>query len=144
MARKKTANNLVIENTQARAIFLPPARAKDGPVHPLARKGRMLYPGQNDVPAEHWDAIQTNPSVKLWGPAGMRYLVSHGPGKAAPVPRGLDGMDERDALAKLELMNDVPKLVELRDLTTSAALRDLANARITELTAPSDESDTEA
>lgn len=136
MARKKTARNLVIDNTQARAIFLPPAKGDS--VHELARKGRMLYPGQNDVPAEHWEAIQENPSIKLWGPSGMGYLVNRGEGKAAPVPRGLDGMDERDALAKLELMHDVPKLVELRDLTSHKALIDLANARINELTAPAD------
>jgi len=122
MARKTKAANLVIENTQPRAIFIPASG-----IH----RTQMLVPGQNDVPKAHYDAVRKNPSVFQW--VGLGYLVDHGEGVATAVASGFDGLSDGEARSQLAGISDARALRDLRDMTTSAALVDMANDRLREL-----------
>ena len=133
MARRKrndappTTGNLVVNNTQPRAIFLPPC-VVDGERY----TSRMLLPGQNDVPAEHFGAIKGTPGMRQY--VALGYLEALGGGKAEPIPSGFDGMADSDVRERLAAIEDPQALIELRDLTTSPVLVRMCNERIRELT----------
>lgn len=124
------AGNVVVHNTQPRAIFLPSC-VVDGKRYDQ----RMLVPGQNDVPVEQWRHVAVDHAragMKLM--TTMGYLECLGGGRAEPMPSGLDGMADDDARDRLAAIDDPQALIELRDLTSSTALVRLANERLRELT----------
>lgn len=124
-----TSGNLVVNNTQACAIFLPPCMV-DG----KRFASQCLHPGQNDVDAAHFDAAIKTPGMRQY--VALGYIEPIGEGKAEPIPSGLDGLADSDVKDRLAAMTDAAALVELRDLTTSTTFRRMADDRIRELTAP--------
>jgi len=129
MARnKKAGGNVVIENKRPCAIFLPGCGA---------HRRKMLVPGQNDVSADHMTALTGNKAVRQY--LALGWLVSHGEGKAKPLPRGLDGMSEGAAVDKLGKINDPALVQDLRDRTESKPLQELAQIRLRELIGADDE-----
>lgn len=131
MARKPKAPkgaNLVLENTRPCAIFLPAVMADQTERF----QTQMLVPGQNNVDRAHFEALASNPAIRLYVKTG--YLVVHeGLAEAEPLPTGLDGLSDGEALERLGKITDVNLLQDLRDSTASTGMRDLVQRRISEI-----------
>jgi len=122
--------NVVVNNTQPRAIFLPPRVDSSGRRH----ASKLLAPGQNNVDVAHWRAcVEPKPRPGLRSYIALGYLECLGEGEAEVMPRGFDGMSDIDVRQRLDAMDDLESLISLRDLTASAALVSMVNERIKEL-----------
>ena len=130
--RSKSDTNLVINNTQPRAIFIPATKS--------GHRQQMLIPGQNDVPKAHFLAVEKNASVLQF--LALGYLENLGEGQAVAAASGFDGLSVTATRGQLASISDAKALVELRDMTTSPALVSMANNRLRELLSSDGEDDT--
>lgn len=141
----------VIRNVRPGVIYLPSIEGmrvsksgglKTGRSH--IRDMQALQPGDNEVPAEYWDACKGNPAFDIWVRAGwlkkLRELGStakpaadastdstpnpnpHTPSSSVPAPTSLAHLDEAGAFALIantsdrELLSAWGQLEERKDV----------------------------
>jgi len=126
-AKETLSENLVIVNTEPRAIYLPPADVQDFD----EARGLRLLPGENNVSSLLWEAIQSNPAVKIW--VTQELLVNRGAGKAKPLADGLDNLTLAQAATQIAKCESGKFLADLREKTTNAPIIELINKRIREI-----------
>jgi hypothetical protein len=126
---KAKNTNLVILNTEARAIELLPVPSKEAT--PEEMLGKVLLPGENDLTQVAWDHCKKSKAIRMWIECG--YLEEKGEGKAQSLGEGLDGLTAREATTKIGSCDKVKILQDWKDKTTKRTLIKLINTRIDSL-----------
>jgi hypothetical protein len=97
---------VVVENTRASGIGLPGELSPDGTT---VNYGLRLLPGENDVPAEEWERVRKNKTVKMY--LDQDILIDKGKGKAKKLTDGLDALEKHEALKQIAKC-EAPKILE--------------------------------
>lgn len=118
---------LVIKVNQPRAVFLPPASSKVED----ERNGLRLLPGENAVSEEYFEAIASNPGVRILLESGV--IENKGAGKARSLADGLDALSIDDARRVVAKISSIEVLNKLKANTSKKAALTALNERLKEL-----------
>lgn len=117
-------SDLVVVMHRPSGMLLPPATS----MREEERRGLMLLPGENTVSAVYWDAVKSNPGVKI--ALGAGDLQNKGEGVAKPLVDDWSAITLAKAKELLEQIEDVPKLSDIKKKAKKKGLRDLCAKRI--------------
>ena len=129
----RVMSNLVIENTEPRLVELPDVEPKGDNAGYTAYK---LSPGENDVPSEYWDAIVSNPGVKICLAVGT--IKNNGEGKATSILADLSKIPQQAALRHIGRCDKVALLTQWARGTEGRGLLKAIEERKLELIASQD------
>jgi hypothetical protein len=118
------SDKLVIEVLRPSGVRLPAVSS----VHPEERAGLMLVPGENNVSLECWNAVLTNPAIRIQLAAGI--LRNKGKGKAVPLTVDWATVSVDKARKLIEHMTDVEKLHGIKQQTKKKKISALCDERI--------------
>lgn len=128
MNAKAKEKEMVIVNNLRAAFILPPV---NGTEDYDEERGKILIPGENNVTAVCWRAVQNNPAVKLHVRQGS--LVNNGAGKATPLTTNWADMPYERVKKIVADLKDLESIKKIKDDANSGKITKLCNARMKDL-----------
>lgn len=121
--------DVIVENTTARLLVIPPAGALDG----AAQRGRTaLKPGFSSVDEGILDAVMdANACVGMWFECGMLRLAEGR--RELPMPETLEAITAKEAAHFIERSDDAEQLRDWLEGEERLGVSKMLHARLAEL-----------
>lgn len=95
---------------------------------------RFLQPGENTIPADHWNAVKDESPVRNWIEEGMLYEGANRDAKAEPsgetFRESLNTLSEDEAKRYIEASDNAAQLAKWADTERRPAVRDAIQRRM--------------